>query len=262
MIPAMLSVSRTSLRNENVIAGSVECVTAVSTGTITGSLTMPAPTKAMPPAGVVSMYAALGVAISPGNTMQKVALSPQLNPYGTPSPDGVYVWSPGADVTIKLVRIEGTLVINNPGKKVTIDQTVLMHNARPDYPVLIVDGNLTLQYDSSGTLSESTQATNFNPAGVPYPYPGGATNATQIDTYPSEIQGLVHCRGSVTVAGSSGRIRGALICEYSGAGEAVDVSSPFEIVYDPTLYSNPPMGYQQNLKMVIQTGSWRQVVLP
>lgn len=245
-----------------IISGDLQCLAAINSGTVTGTTTILAPSKAMPSSGVASMYAALGTAISPGGTMTKVVLTPANNPYGSNNADGVYVISTSSNLLIKGVRIEGTLVIICPGKVVTIDTAVLFHNYRADYPALIVDGDVVLQYDSVNTsLKESDWNTSFNPSGAAYPYPNGSSNGNTNDTYPNEIQGLVHCRGAITLQ-STARVRGAVICESSAGTNAVFCNGTNEIVYDPTLFTAPPMGYMKSVSMSIQSGSWRQVVLP
>lgn len=244
------------------LTGDLQCLLAVNTGTVTGTTTIIASPKALPPSGIVAMYTALGTAISSGGNFQKAVLTPTYSSLGTANTDGVYVLTTNNDITVQAIRLEGTLVISCPGHTVTVDQAVFMHNYRADYPVLIVDGNLILQYDSVGTtFSENSWSTNFNPAGAPYPFPGGATNSTQTDTYPNEIQGLVHCRGTLTLQ-STARVRGAIVCESAALSNAVLVNGTNEIVYDPTLFSSPPMGYTKSVTMAISPGSWRQVVTP
>jgi hypothetical protein len=243
------------------LTGDLQCQTKAGTGTVTGTTTLLAPSKAMPDSGVVAMYKALGTVISTGGTMSSLVLTPTYSTFGTPNADGVYVINTTNSITIKGIRLEGTLVISCPGQTVTIDQAVFMHNYRSDYPTLIVDGNLTLQITSATALSETTWSTNFNPSGAPYPYVGGTTNTTQTDTYPNEIQGLVHCRGVFTV-NNSPRVRGAIICESATGSADVAIKGALEVDYVSTLYSSPPMGYAKAVTMSVQPGSWRQVVLP
>jgi hypothetical protein len=42
----------------------------------------------------------------------------------------------------------------------------------------------------------------------------------------------------------------------------VQIQSNVQVIYDPTLYSSPPMGYTRSVAMALQPGSWKQVVLP
>jgi hypothetical protein len=158
-------------------------------------------------------------------------------------------------VTIQECRIHGTLVVICPGKKVQIDKTVLMHPARADFPVLIVHGDAEINFAAT-TLAEASVGTNLNPAHSPY---NGMSDSDSIDSYPSEMVGLVHVTGMVSVSGTP-RLRGALICE-SNVTDAIDMdSSLFQVIYDRSLYSNPPMFYTTSVPMPALAGSIRQVV--
>ena len=134
----------------------------------------------------------------------------------------------------------------------TLTNQVFIHKFRQDYPVLIVRGELNLKYSSAGTsLRESDWGHNFNPSGAACQ---GQTDIDQSDEYPSEIQGVVHVTGPLTMAHTS-RVLGAII------GEDDITSRGFsEIVHDSALVTNPPEGYQANGQMVITPGSWTKVV--
>jgi hypothetical protein len=184
-------------------------------------------------------------------------LAPGYNPGGTPNPDGVYVIRPVDNLTIRNTRVNGTLIILAHGKTVTIDGPVLFQNTRADYPALIIDANLVIQFTRSTTgLSESTTGVNFNPPGAPYQ---GVADGDLSDTYPAEMDGLVHVAGSLTVS-KPFLVRGAVIAEGSG-GDAVrmDLGS-MQVIYDSTLYSSPPQFYSTSVPMVPQTGSVVQFV--
>ncbi len=250
------------LRLDGNITGSAQCLLSVSallgTGTVSGGITFLAPAKAMPPSGILAMYKNLATAIAPGSTMSKQVLAPGVNTIGGGlNADGLYYISTSSDLAISNCRINGTLVIDCPGKTVTISSTVFMSPARPDYPVLIVNGMLTIQ-TTGAALSEVTNSTNFNPAGAPYQ---GVADSDMLDTYPGEIQGLVHCTDKLTITGSS-IIRGAVICESTDGTQAVYTDNTPQIIYDPTLFTNPPMGYTSGINMKVVPGSWRQTVLP
>jgi hypothetical protein len=175
---------------------------------------------------------------------------------GGANAEGIYVLNSSSDITISASRIHGTLVINAPGRTVTINGPVHISPARPDYPSLIVNARLVLQADKSLTLSEAAQAVNFNPEGMPY---AGATNATTTDSYPTELRGLVHCRDEVTLQNNT-LIRGCLITESTGSNALQ--ASDAEVVYDASLLTTPPMGYITSELLKIKPGTWRQVVLP
>jgi hypothetical protein len=245
-----------ALRNEGAIIGSAECRTVISPGMITGLLTISAGSKAFPPASTIDYYVSRGTPIVPGsNTIEKRVLSPASNPWGAPNPDGIYVLRASADLTLREVRIVGTLVVINPGKKLTITQSVNLAAARPDFPALIVQGNAVLDFDAN-PLSEADNAVNFNPPGTPYQ---GSADGDFADTYPSEIRGLIHVTGT-SVFQKDGVVRGAVLCESSAGTDTPDVTANKEIFYDSRLYSLPPQGYTTSVPMVVEAGSWRQLV--
>jgi hypothetical protein len=160
-------------------------------------------------------------------------------------------------MTIRNTRLNGTLVILCPGKKVTIDNQVLLQPSRSDYPVLIVQGDLVLQYTTTGTpLSEAARGYNYNPPGAPYQ---GIADTDQADQYPSEIQGLVHVTGTLDVK-HDGLVRGAVIGESTALTDAARYEENNTMVYTPSLFTNPPQGYTTGVKMQPQSGSWKQVV--
>lgn len=252
--------TNTTLTNVGTVAGDAQCLTAINPLNVTGTLTLAASPKAMPSSGILAMYSALGTPISPGgNDIQKFLLAPGVNPWGAGNPDGVYVLTVNADITLRNCRIVGTLVINNPGKKVTIKDSVLIQPARPDYPALIIDSDVVLQHDVTKPLSEATIGVNCNPTGVPYL---GVTDADTADTYPCEIGGLVHVRGILQFNQAGLIIRGAVICESAALSKAVEVANDAQVFYDPALYSKPPMGYTKFTTMSPRPGSWKRAVSP
>jgi len=245
-----------SLRNDGTIAGSVEAASATQVGIISGTLTLGAPSKAFPDRSVVDLYANLGTLIAPGSTMEKQVLSPGRNPWGATNPEGVYVVRANQNLTIRNMRIYGTLIVICNGNTVTLDNQVLLQPVRSDYPTLIIDGDAVFQYSSLGTpLSELLTLVNFNPPDTPY---DGESDADILDFYPSEIQGLVHVTGQAQLKGTA-LIRGLLLCESAASADAV-ASDDSQIIYNPALYANPPQGYTTAVKMIPQSGSWKQAV--
>jgi hypothetical protein len=247
-----------TLHNDGTITGDAECLVSSGTGTISGQVRVVSTPRTLPGSSVVSMYVDLAVPINPGTTIDRRLLAPGVNPWGEASPDGVYVIHSSQDITIRDSRIHGTLVIIAPGRTVTIAGSVLMHSARVDYPALIVDGNLNLQFSRTTDLSEAATGVNFNPPAAPFE---GTSNSSTTDAYPSEIRGMVHARGTLAASGQP-RIRGALLVESAATSSAVDVQNSLDIVHIPALTSNPPMGYMEAIHMIPRPGSWRQVVLP
>jgi hypothetical protein len=245
-----------ALRNEGTINGNVECFTITSAGTINGTLTCPSPPKPLPDPGIITIYRNLGAVISPPSIVQNALLSPASNPWGEPDPDGVYVIITSSDITLRNLRVVGTLVVVNGSKRVTVE-TVNMMPARADYPALLVQGDITLAFNGDGLLSEAIAGVNFNPPGSAFQ---GISNSNTSDSYPAEISGLVHALGNVHFTANS-RIRGTVISESTG-GDALHVEAAPEIVYDAGILTTPIMGYMKSVNMTVVPGSWRQVVLP
>jgi hypothetical protein len=212
---------------------------------------------------VIEMYAALGTQIDPGTEIVGRVFAPKYNvwPGGGSNPDGVYVIRTSSDLTIRNTRFHGTLVVICPGRTVTIEGQNLMHKAtRPDYPVLIIDGNAVFAYNSATAIQESLLGVNLNPDGAPFPghEPDGLIGDL-LDTYPSQIEGLVHVTGTVRFQNSA-KIKGTLLCESGLAADAVRVEGTNVIEYDKTLLTDPPQGYTEWVKMVVEPNSWRRVV--
>ena len=249
-----------SLYNEGTIVGNVIAGLSLFTGTIQGETAIPTlmPTP-MPDANVAAMYTQIGTAISAGSSIDKRALGPGYNPWGAANADGVYIWNGGSnDLVLKDSRIVGTLVVTlAAGKKLSIENDISMMPGRPDFPALIVIGGEVLIKHEAGTFAESGIGVNLNPTGVPSA--DGSTDSDQTDSYTSEIQGLVHVKGSIRFE-KDGPVRGAVICESTATSAAVDVTESMSITYMPSLFTTPLRGYTKRVDMVLQRGSWERVV--
>lgn len=250
----------TTLRNDGSIVGDAECLTPTGSGTISGSLTVGALPRTLPTSDVLAIYTGLGTEINPGTLIEKRLLAPGVNPWGATNAEGVYIIRSTQDLVIRDSRIHGTLVILCPGKEVTIAGNVLIHPARADYPSVIVDGDLVLEFSSATELSESNLKVNFNPPAAPYE--GTSNNNNNQDSFPSEIRGLVHVTGDLAVRAGSPRLRGTAIVESAASSSAIEIGASLEIIHDPQIMANPPMGYMEAVSMSVTPGSWRQVVLP
>lgn len=250
--------SNATLRNNGTINGDAAALLIVNLGTITGSSSILSLPRSMPDPSVVSMYAKLGTAISPGSTLERVVLSPKYTSLGPTNEDGIYVVNAGGNLTIRDLRVDGTLVVLAPGSTVTVDSRVFMTNNRPDCPALIVQGDLVLRYDSTSTLNEGSGNPNFNPSGAPY---NGQEDNDQADTYPSEIRGVVHATGRITMQ-QTARVVGCVIGQSPALLTAVQIDGTNEIVYDPRVLETPPMGYSTSPVMRPRAGTWKQVTLP
>ena len=221
-------------KKSSLIVGDLEADGVFWKENVTGNVSEHAPAKALPNSRVVAMYRELATDISGRTLINRQAIGPGRNPWGTANANGVYYLdAPGSDVTLRDSRVLGTLVVRC--NRLTINNTVLLESYRKDMPALIVDGELVLNFASaSSQLRESNEDTNFNPPGVPF---GGATDLDKTDSYPSEIRGLVHVRGDLTLD-STALVRGAIVCE----GQ-VQCSGTNQIVHDADLSNRPILGY-------------------
>ena len=230
------SNNKVDIEDDATIYGDVHADRVMGDGEVVGTVVTPSPPKDMPSSGVFDSYVAKATAISGIDKIEEKLLSPSSNPWGATNPDGVYyINTNGKDLTIKNARIYGTLVVKVSGKTVKIEDVVFLKNYRSDYPCLIVDGKVELLYKSATeVLDESDCDTNFNPPGTPY---NGQTDSDKSDTYPNEIQGLVHVTGSLLIK-ETARVRGVVICENQVTFEGYN-----EIIHDPSIPANPPEGY-------------------
>ncbi len=126
---------------------------------------------------------------------------------------------------------------------------------RAGLPSLLINGQgsitVTLGH-SSIALSESTQATNFNPAGTPNS--SGTCDTDTLDSYTSEFRGLIHIMGTgfTTAFSSLFNFVGTAIVE----GNATTAAS-VKLTADPTIAANPPAGYSNATAMQISPGTWK-----
>ena len=241
------------LDNDGTIDGDADANSIDDIGTITGNLTLPAASKQMPDPNVISDYIARATVIPFTGDIEKQVLTASYNPWGPVNPDGIYfIDTADHDLDIKYTRIHGTLIVRLGTKKLTLDKSIFMKNYRSDCPVLIVDGEAEIKYESRDYgLSEVSTSTNYNPFGAPYE---GQWDSDIQDEYPNEIQGLVHVRGFLKLKDTA-LIKGAVICEGS-----VECDEKNTIIHDSGLYACPPEGYTFVDHMQISPGSWKQVV--
>ncbi len=246
-----------SINGPGTVTGNIQAASLGIVPIVVGTSIIPSAAKEMPDAGVLAMYKSLATTMTGYSDFDRDVLTPDYNPRGTVNPDGVYFFdgTPGAaDIKIKRSRINGTLIVKcATGKKVVLDDTVFLQNFRSDYPVLIVEGDLEFALNSASySLSEATEGVNLNPATAPYL---GVGDSDQTDTYPNEVKGLVYVTGRVTFSNAS-KVTGVII-----AIGNVTVSGTPTLVHNPTIYSNPPMGFV-TYAMQIAHGSWRRIVSP
>ncbi|MBN2316804.1 MAG: hypothetical protein JXM79_22945 [Sedimentisphaerales bacterium] len=239
------------LDNDGTIDGDAEAGQIASQGTITGTLTVPAPSKAMPNTDIINDYINKATWIFYTGTMENVVLTPTHNPWGWANSEGVYfIYTYNNNLTIRNSRIHGTLIVNTGYGSLTLDDAVFLQSYRSYYPALIVEGRVTIQCDG-GVLSEASCNTNYNPSWAPYL---DQSDNDKVDEYPNEIQGLVHVTSLLELKRST-RIRGTVICH-----DDVWCKDQVTIIHDPSLTVRPPEGYFFIEGVHVSPGSCQQVV--
>ncbi|MCC6661169.1 MAG: hypothetical protein IT437_09815 [Phycisphaerales bacterium] len=242
--------------NDGTVKGSLECAALLPLGTVSGTVTLLAPAKAVPN-GIVVLYASLASPFSASGIFEDQLLTPVActAPGGAVNSAGVYLLSATGDVTIRNIRLWGTLVIRSNGNRVRIENSELLQRYRPDYPVLVIDGDAEIALDSA-VLTEG--ARNMNPPGSPYQ---SITDIDTSDTYPSQIDGLVYATGKLTIVGPT-KITGAVMAGSTALSNAILIQGSPEVAWDPGLLAAPPLGFMQNARMTIIPGSWAQATAP
>jgi hypothetical protein len=233
-----LKVTGTSLTGSGVVlvngtveASSAQIGLAVHASSTTGSTFSTTPViraKALPLPGpdLIPDYVARATPIEisqlPSRVLEKVVLSSARNPFGSTNADGIYtIRCAGQDVTIRNVRVIGTLILENPGPGSIITGRVCFEQAAANQPVLLVDGSISMQTES-GDLSEATITTNLNPSGAPF---RGVTDSDTTDFYASVFEGIVYIRSNLTSTGSA-TFEGSLI-----VGGTASTTSPLVVRY-------------------------------
>lgn len=211
-----------------------------------------APTRTLPTStDALAAYLAMGTQInfsslSSGGEIRDTVLGPGRNPFGAANAAGVYYINCGnQSITIRNARISGTLVLVNTGSGSSFTKSVLLEAATPGYPALLVNGDMTLNMDSTD-LSEGSA--NMNPSGAPYQ---GLADSDTTDKYPSMISGLVYVSGNLTINGSTtiyGPVLSAKAISFGGT----------PVLYPVTPGPTPP-GFSTAGGFAPVSGSWARV---
>lgn len=132
-----------------------------------------------------------------------------------------------------------------------------------NYPAMIVKANgtgSTVNLSASNALLKEANPppkANYNPPGTPYQ---GTSDTDQNDSYTGELKGLFHIIGSSTntILGSNVNVNGVVVTEGT-----VTLGANLEVTMDPSLFSNPPVGYTGPSGTPLPvTGTWRWDAAP
>ncbi len=190
--------------------------------------------------------------------MDRVLLSPSVNPFGAANTNGIYIIDCGSkDVIVQNCRIVGTLVFTNikDNKSPYIQGSMIWEPAISNYPAVLSAGVVNLAVTSTAP-NESVLGFNMNPAGTPYPYDGGTTNETLTDAYPARITGLVYSQDELNFSGAP-NITGVVV-----ANSKINVTgTSLTLTYSGIYLSNPPPGFDVGtFTMLVVPGTWQRTV--
>jgi hypothetical protein len=223
------------LRVDGALVGNAQCSTKSGGGAVFGTLTTGvAPRESPASSTLFTTYRDQATPLPYVGSLNHDLLGPGANTYSglSTNPDGMYYINSGSStLNISGSRIQGTLVVKG---NVQINDHVFFQFNKREAPVLIIDGSLTVNCDSSLFLSEADEGRNFNPMTSLFQ---GSGDVDTTDVYPSEIWGLVHVLGSVTFTEPT-RVVGMILAD----GD-VRVSDQAVIQADPTIFFAPPTGY-------------------
>ncbi len=250
----------TSLRsNGNVFADfatvwpQVIAAGSISGSTYYGGTTPGAPAVGGPDPALIEEYVARGTPIDynaiPSGTLERLVLSPSINPFGAPAGGAgiYYIDCQSRSITIRRLRVLGTLVLLNPGAGSRIRDEVRFDPAAEDYPSLLVRGSIEIQ-TSPFSLSESMEGVNFNPPGAPF---GGATDSDQWDSYACRFTGIVYTTGD-TIISDTTELTAPL-----QVGGRLTVNGTLNSSYTAGAIGLAPPGFGGELRMVAEAeGVW------
>lgn len=231
-------------------------VVIAETGSVSGTVTDPGPSRTMPPASVWDTYMALATTIpftnfplDPNSPNKRIfdrnLLGATVNPFGPTSPNGVYYISipAGKHLNVTKSRIHATLLIElGTNAKFDTQQSCLWDPyAGTNYPAAIVKAAGPAVFDlksSNATLKEQQQPKfNYNPPGEPY---DGETDTDESDARPPLMRGLFHIIGSgvTTILASNLTLDGVVVSEGS-----VTLGANLTVNTDANIFATPPLGY-------------------
>lgn len=242
------------------INADIETQTLWNQGNLNGSSTTISEALELPPSSTIDYYRSLATpiartALDGDDTIKKVVLSHDSNPYGATNADGLYyIDMADKDMKIEDCRIEATLVIDlAANKRVQIQKGVYWVPHRSDYPALIVAGGEDIEIKIENPLDEHDIGVNFNPPGMPFE---GQSDSDKDDVYPGIIKGLIHVADGRVVLAKLTEIEGAVV-----GGAYVFVQDTVTITHNPNLVLNPPRRYR-TARLNLVEGTWRRVTSP
>lgn len=173
-----------------------------------------------------------------GSFLFREVIGPGTHQSDTSDHDGVYVIDcDGKNLFIKNCRIQGTLILLDPGPKSAVAHGPLVWQPAIDnYPALLIsspDASRVFRIQCSrGALSEKQEGRNFNPNGVPF---HGVFDSDETDVYPSSLRGIVFSDASLQISNAV-RLEGAILAR----GHVEIKNGDLEVVPNDDLLRWPP----------------------
>ncbi|HNO78187.1 MAG TPA: hypothetical protein PKN33_09020 [Phycisphaerae bacterium] len=190
-------------------------------------------------------------------SISDAVLTPTSNPYtGELNSEGIYVIDcDGGAINIVNSRIDGTLVLLNAADSLLSAHSAVVGQvtwkpAVPNYPALMVQGQIDLDFEGGVAMKETTLGVNLNPIGSPY---NGDEDASLDDEYRSGIQGIVYASDGTALIGNSPYISGALL---SDAEMNLSGGTKATVNYSNRYYLDPPPGFGAGPYQPV-VGTWR-----
>ncbi len=250
------------------IISHAEAVDYVSGSTFHGTTTSGVTPRTLPGAEALDSYVAEGTSISwdsiPSSgdagdrKIEGILLSPTVNPYGATNSNGVYIIDcQGNNLTIKDCRIVGTLVLLNSTSTTTISGSVNWQPAIAEYPSVLAEGDLDLQYGIS-KLTEAKIGKNLDPDGTP---DEGTHDSDMTDEYYSVINGNIYSASTVWLkSDEASTIMGCIVA----ADDVVMMTNDLAQISRPsTIADSPPPGFTELTETAPPypvSSTWEQVV--
>ena len=213
--------------------------------------------REVPSAAIVDRYALAASDIDVGQlptdggayVIERVAIGPGMNPYGSPNAAGLYKVDQGSNTLIvRNARILGTLIAVGSGD-VVLEGSVEIVPQATNYPALLTAG--TLRTRTTGqTLSELSLGVNLNPGGL---LDGGLLDLDLLDTYEDRLAGIVFSVGDLIV--ESGVLTAEASVVTLGQFDALDTTK-LNVTDDRDTRLNPPPGFESALGERYHVTGW------
>jgi hypothetical protein len=163
---------------------------------------------------------------------------------------GIYVIDcHNESLTIEDCRINATIVVLRPDQGIVVDGRINWEPPTANYPALMVQGGVQMDWDGGLPLTEGGMATNFNPAGSPY---GAVADVDLSDVYPGLMSGLVYTSGGAWISNDM-LLNGVMV-----VGGVSYFSDNANLTFNAAPSTNPPPGFAIGNVMRVIPRTWQR----